>query len=97
MTLAQHWNTIGLTKQTQHTMVIAEIGNTLQNINGMLKKAVTNAGGKLTPENLVVQLGTNDIIQSECNPNRDTDIILNVAEVYGFSWNGVSQVGNLHV
>ena len=67
----------------QHTMIIAESGNTLQNINGMLKKAETKSGGKLTPDNIVVHLGTNDIIHGKDNQNRDTDIILNVAEAMG--------------
>ena len=67
----------------QHTMIIAESGNTLQNINGMLRKAETKSGGKLTPDNIVVHLGTNDIIHGKDNQNRDTDIILNVAEAMG--------------
>ena len=67
----------------QHTMIIAESRNTLQNINGMLKKNETKSGGKLTPDNIVVHLGTNDIIHGKDNKNRDTDIILNVAEAMG--------------
>ena len=49
----------------------------------MLKKAETKSGGKLTPDNIVIHLGTNDIIHGKDNSNRDTDIILNVAEAMG--------------
>ena len=49
----------------------------------MLQKAETKSVGKLTQENIVVHHRTNDIIHSKENPNRDTDIILNVAEAMG--------------